>query len=452
MTTETYPTHRVPPHNLEAEVSVLGSILLDNHAMNGGPYHARAVSEFITAESFYREANRKIFTAMDALLKRGTPVDTVTLTEELRTRNQLEEVGGVAYLVGLGDAVSMSVYASHYAQIVAEKAALRAMIAVASKTMQLAFDEASNPTEIALRGADMLTRIAESGSSAEFQTLPDLATQALDDALTGRADRGIPFGFRELDALTLGMHAGEMIVVAAASSMGKTAWLVDVALNAAVHHGVRVGLFSLEMSARQLVQRALAREARVDMHRMRSGFLTAPDRERLIVAHKRLSQAGVVFDDLNGLTVTEMENRMRLMHRKHGVAFIGVDYLQLVTGSKDARNREQEVSSVSRAIKGIAKELRIPIMTLSQINEEHEREKDKRPRGQKNVRESKAVYHDADQFMFIHRPDYYDRASEKAGIAEIILTKNRHGPTGTVDLQFHAQHVRFNELERGLDL
>jgi replicative DNA helicase len=433
---------RVPPQNLEAEQSVLGSILIDNGQFD-------EIATMIEAHMFYQESHRTIFTAIRNLLNAGRPADLVTLVEALRVNGELDKIGGTAYLAGLSDAVPTAVYIKHYAEIVREKSGLRAVIANAGRAMQMAYDQTEAVDSIIGKTMNELESIAEHGTDAGFTSLGELMAGVLDDALNDRVTRGIPTGFAALDECLLGLHAGEMIIVAGASSSGKTAFGLDVVLNAAVR-GHRVAVYSLEMPNKMLVTRALTREARVDMQRIRGGTTSERDKDRLRAAGGRLKDAGVMFDDLNNLSVADMKARFRTARRKHGVDLIVVDYLQLVEGTESSV-REQQVAAVSRAIKASAHELQIPIVALSQINDEHRKRDDKKPTGQHDIRESKAIFQDADVVMFVHRHEYHFPGHQQ-GEAEIIVAKQRNGPLDTVKLAFHGQHARFSDvsLEHGL--
>jgi replicative DNA helicase len=403
----------------------------------------------IEAHMFYQDSHRTIFTAIQGLLNVGQPADLVTLGGVLRDRGDLEKVGGINYLIGLSDAVPTSVYIGHYAEIVRKKAGLRAVIANAGRAMQMAYDQTEAVESIVGKTVNELELIAEHGTNAGFSSLGELMAGVLDDALNDRVTHGIPTGFRDLDLCLLGLHAGEMVIIGGASSSGKTAFALDLVLNAAMQ-GHRVGVFSLEMPNKMLVTRALAREARVDMQRIRAGITTEKDKGRLRAAAERLKDAGVIFDDLNNLSVADMKARFRTARRKHGVDLIVIDYLQLVEGPVSSM-REQQVAAVSRAIKASAHELQIPIIALSQINDEHRKRNDKKPTGQHDMRESKAIFQDADVVMFVHRHEYHS-PGEQQGEAEIIVAKQRNGPLETVKLAFHGQHARFSDvsLEHGL--
>ena len=437
---------RTPPHNLEAEQSVLGSILLDNEVYG----HLEGT---LTADQFYKEAHRKLFRAMERLHRRGEPMDLVTLTEELRQTGDLEGVGSVAYLVGLVDSVPTAAYAESYARIVLEKATLRDLIGAGGRIMQAAFDQ-SGPLEEVLDTAekaifDLTTRKRRTN----FEGMRTLVTETFQEINERFADpnpvSGLPAGFRDLDGMTGGLQPASLNVLAARPSMGKTALALTIGLNAALKESASVGIFSLEMSAVQLVQRMLCAEARVDMTRVRSGQLTDRDFQRLADAAGRMSEAKVFIDDHADMTVMELRSRARRLQAEHGLDLLIIDYLQLMSGSSRSigENRQQEISTISRGLKGLARELDVPVLVLSQLSRAVEARPNKRPM-LSDLRESGAIEQDADLVMFIYRDEYYDPHSEKHGIAEIIIGKQRNGPTGSLELQFHNAHVRFNDLAK----
>jgi replicative DNA helicase len=439
---------RIPPNNLDAEASVLGSILLDNEA-----YHN--LEGMISAEMFYKEANRKIYLSMESLIQKGNPVDTVTIVEELRTRGQLDEVGGVAYIVGLSDSVPTSVYAKFYAGIVHEKANLRGLINASSKIMQLAYDEAAPVEDLMDRAEKLIFEIAQKKQQQSFLGMNQLVNETFEYISTLANNpgftTGIPTGFRDLDEMTTGLQPGSLNVIAARPSMGKTAFAVSIAQNIAIRQNKTVAIFSLEMPAAQLVLRMLCSEARVDMNRVRQGALNDRDFERLVNAAGKLSECPLFIDDASELNISELRSKSRRLMAERDLSLIVIDYLQLMSGSGTNRgggeNRQQEIATISRGLKSLARELNIPVIVLSQLSRQVESRPNHRPM-LSDLRESGAIEQDADLVSFIYRDEYYNKDSEKQGIAEIIIGKQRNGPVGTVELQFHSQHVRFNDLAR----
>lgn len=369
---------RTPPNNLEAEQSVLGSILLDNEVYGN-------LEGMLSAEQFYKEAHRKIFRAMERLHRRGEPMDLVTLTEELRQTGDLEGVGSVAYLVGLVDTVPTAAYAESYARIVHEKATLRDLIGAGGRIMQVAFDQ-SGPLEEVLDTAekaifDLTTRKRRSN----FEGMRFLVTetfQAINERFANpNPVSGLRAGFRELDSMTGGLQPASLNVLAARPSMGKTAFALTIGLNAALKENASVGIFSLEMSAVQLVQRMLCAEARVDMTRVRSGQLSDRDFQRLADTAGRMSEAKMFIDDHSDMTVMELRSRARRLQAEHGLDLLIIDYLQLMSGSSrsQSENRQQEISAISRGLKGLARELDVPVLVLSQLSRAVEARPNKRP-------------------------------------------------------------------------
>ncbi len=440
---------RTPPQNLEAEQSVLGSILLDNDVF-------ATLEGSLQANQFYKEAHRTIFRAMERLFGRGDPIDLVTLTEDLRQNGELDAVGNVPYLIGLADSVPTAAYAESYAKIVLEKAVLRDLIGASGKIMQTAYDAAMPLEEVLDASEKAIFELASHRRSSDFGSMNMLVTEtfAYINELFANPDpvSGLRTGFKELDQMTAGLQPSSLNVLAARPSMGKTALALTIAQHAALREGVTVGVFSLEMSSVQLVTRMLCSEARVDMSRVRNGQLTDRDFQRLADTAGKMSDAQIYIDDHADMTVMELRSRARRLMTEHDLGLIVIDYLQLMSGSTSGRygteNRQQEISSISRGLKALARELDVPVLVLSQLSRAVESRPNKRPM-LSDLRESGAIEQDADLVMFIYRDEYYDPHSEKQGIAEILIGKQRNGPVGSLELQFHNAHVRFNDLARG---
>lgn len=439
---------RVPPHNLDAEASVLGSVLLDSEVLD-------RLEGSITAEAFYKEAHRKIWEAMTVLRTRRDPVDLVTLSEELRQSGELENIGGLSYLVGLSESTPTAAYADYYGRIVAEKWTLRKLISAAGDAMKLAYDEAGSLEDILDTAGRKVLEVATQGSKTEFQGMRELVHETFEHIQALYENQGTPdgvrSGFRELDSMIGGLTAGSLNIIAARPSMGKTAFALTIAQNVALRENLATAIFSLEMPAVQLVTRMLCSEARIDMNRLRQGQLTDRDFSRLVDVAGRISEAPILIDDTSDMTLMEMRARARRLHTQHKLGLIVIDYLQLMSGPNSSRNagenRQQEIAQISRGLKGLARELSVPVVALSQLSRAVEARPNKRPM-LSDLRESGSIEQDADLVMFIYRDEYYNQHSEKAGIAEIIVGKQRNGPTGTAELQFHAQHVRFNDLAK----
>lgn len=439
---------RIPPHNLEAEASVLGSVLLDSEVLD-------RLEGTLSAEAFYKEGHRKIWLAMEHLRARNEPIDLVTLSDELRTRGELDEVGGLSYLVGLSETTPTAAYADYYGRIVAEKWTLRKLINAAGEAMRMAYEEAGSLEDILDSAGRKVLEVSLQGGRSEFQSMRELVHETFEHIQMlyenqGQTE-GIRCGFRELDAMLGGLGPGSLNIIAARPSMGKTAFALTIAQNVALREGLGVAIFSLEMPAVQLVTRMLCSEARIDMNRLRQGQLTDRDFSRLVDVAGRISEAPIMIDDTPDMTLMELRSRARRLRAQQKLGLIVIDYLQLMSGPNNGRNagenRQQEIAQISRGLKNLARELEVPVIALSQLSRAVEARPNKRPM-LSDLRESGSIEQDADLVMFIYRDDYYNPHSEKAGIAEIIVGKQRNGPTGTVDLQFHAQHVRFNDLAK----
>lgn len=437
-------TSRIPPHNLEAERAVLGSILLERESL------PRAL-EVLRPADFYKEGHRKIFEAMIALFDRTEPVDHLTLAAELKRRGEMEEVGGMAALAAMIDEASTAAHLSAYATIVRKRALLRELIRVATEVIGLSYEGAEDVDRL----LDEAERRIFALSERRIQGTPVAARLILKDTfehierLYERKEHvtGLATGFPKLDEMTSGFQAGDFIIVAGRPSMGKTAFATNIAKYAAVEQRKRVLVLSLEMSAIQLMQRLLCAEARVDAHRVRTGYLDPRDWTRLTHAAGRLSDAPLYIDEAPGLTVLEARAKARRMMAEHGLDLIVIDYLQLMSG-RNPENRQQEISEISRSLKALAKELNIPVLALSQLSRavEARQGKDYRPQ-LSDLRESGALEQDADLIMFVYRAERYGLQSEKGEkVAEIIVGKQRNGPTGSVDLTFISEYASFENL------
>jgi replicative DNA helicase len=440
-------TSRVPPQNLEAEASVLGSVLLDNESLV-------LISDLLAPTDFYKESNRVIFAAMLKLYRAAEPVDVVTLTEVLRTTphdpapNALEHVGNTPYLIGLMDGVPTAAYAESYAGIVKEKAQLRALIAAAGLSMQDAYGAEDKTQEILDRFEQRAYALNAAGTTDSFRPAYDIIAEnmaALHDLKGGLP--GLPTHFTELDKMLAGLQPGSLNVLAARPSQGKTAFALAIAKNVVLRSGGAVGIFSLEMRDAQLMDRIVAAEGRVDMQRLRLGKLTDREFGRYADVSGRLVEAPIYIDDTSDVSIADLRSRARRLMSRHPLKLIIVDYLQLMTAN-GGENRQQEVSTISRGLKALARELDIPVLVLSQLSRAVEQRPNKRPM-LSDLRESGAIEQDADVVMFIYRDEYYNPHSEEAGIAEIIVGKQRNGPVGTVRLQFHNAYATFNNLYEG---
>ena len=443
---------RQPPYAPEAEISVLGGMLIDGDAV------ARAL-EVVDDSMFYREANRRIFRSMARLFQRGQVIDPITISEELKKTDELEFVGGLAYLAELLDAVPTAANIEYHARIVRERALLRKLIEAASQTIRDAYEPGERTVEEVLDQAEHhIFQVAQSHDREGFVWIKKILYPTFEKIEQIQAAAGgitgIPTGFSDLDEMTGGFQRGDLVIVAARPSMGKTAMVTGVALHASITHQIPTAVFSLEMSKEQLVQRMLCSEALVDLGKLLRGRLSDDDYVRLAQAAGHLNTASIWIDDSGALSVLEMRAKARrLKAEQPDLGLIVVDYLQLMNGGAgNQENRQQEVSAISRGLKGLAKELGVPIISLSQLSRAPEQRADHRPQ-LSDLRESGSLEQDADLVMFLYRPEYYvtkEEAAEKGlqGKAELIIGKQRNGPTGTVDLFFRKECTRFENFTR----
>ena len=443
MADATAAAERTLPHNLEAEKCVLGAILISNEAFN----HA---AELIDSGDFFREAHRRIFDKMVSLNERGQVIDLVTLKEELGRSGKLQEVGGPAYIAGLPDGVPRSTNIEHYARIIKEKATLRNLIQSATRIITTAY-EAEQDADLVLDQAEKaIFEIAEDRIRAGFVPLRDLVQHSFATIEKLHEHKGlvtgVPTGFEDLDALTSGLQPSDLIIVAARPSMGKTSFILNVAQHVGIKTSMTVGVFSLEMAKEQLFLRMLTSEARIDAHRFRGGFLTERDYGNLSKTLGVLADAHVFIDDTPAIGVLEMRAKARRLMAEHNLNLLIVDYIQLMQGRGRFENRTQELASISRALKGLAKELNVPVVALSQLSRAPESRSEHRPQ-LSDLRESGALEQDADLVLFIYREDQYSSTDENTGVAEIIVGKQRNGPTGTVKLAFLKEYTRFETID-----
>ncbi|TDX51801.1 replicative DNA helicase [Orenia marismortui] len=435
---------RVPPNSIEAEKSTLGSMLLDRDAI-------AKVIEILKPQDFYREAHTTIFNVINKLFDRGEPVDLVTISQELREEEQLEAIGGASYITSLVNSVPTAANVEHYAKIVEEKAILRRLIKTADQIAQLGYKGDEEIDTILDSSEQLIFNISQRRTVQSFDGIKDILMETFDNLeqlYNNKGDvTGIATGFRDLDKMTSGLQRSDLIILAARPSMGKTALALNIAQHAAVKEKQSVAIFSLEMSKSQLVQRMLCSEAQVDSHRLRTGFLNDTDWRRISQGAGRLGESKIFIDDTPGITVMEMRAKARRIQAEHGLDLILIDYLQLMTGSGATESRQQEVSNISRSLKGLARELNVPVVSLSQLSRAVEQRNDKRPQ-LSDLRSSGSIEQDADVVAFIYRDDYYNPDSERAGITEIIIGKQRNGPVGTVELAFQKEYTKFVDLSR----
>lgn len=439
---------RIPPQNIEAEQAVLGAVFLEPSALT-------TTSEILIPEDFYRHSHQKIYNVMLKLGDGGKAVDLITVTEELAATKELEDVGGVAYLSELAGSVPTAANIEYYAKIVEEKSLLRRLIRTAT---DIASDGYAREDEVdALLGEaeKNIMEVAQRKNAGAFHNIKDVLVRTYDniEILTNRKGdvTGIPTGFADLDHMTAGFQRNDLIIVGARPSMGKTAFALNIAQNVAVKARENVAIFSLEMGAEQLVMRMLCAEGNINAQNLRTGDLSDEDWRKLTMAMGSLSNAGIFIDDTPGIKVGEIRSKCRRLAQDQGLGMIMIDYLQLIQGSGRAgENRQQEVSEISRALKGLARELQVPVIALSQLSRGVEQRQDKRPM-MSDIRESGSIEQDADIVAFLYREDYYDKESENKNIIEIIIAKQRNGPVGAVSLAFVKEYNKFVNLERRFD-
>jgi replicative DNA helicase len=436
-------TAPVPPQNLDAEESVLGAMMLSPGAIG-------AVSEILDAADFYRDSHSKTYRAALALYARGEPVDAITLVDELEQRGELEDVGGRSRVHELAALVPASANAGHYARIVREMATLRGLINAGSEVSRLGWERPGDAPDLVDRAEQIVFELSQSRVSTEFSHIEALLKESFERITqlyeAGEEITGVPSGFRDIDRLTSGFQAGNLIIVAARPSMGKSALGLCMAANIAIRHQLPVALFTLEMSKAEVTQRLMCSEAKVESQRLRSGKLAPDDWPRLTAACDKLAKAPIYVDDTGSITMMEIRSKARRLKSKEPtLGLIVVDYLQLMTSGSNVESRVQEVSMISRNLKVLARDLEVPILAMSQLSRAVEQRHDKRPI-LSDLRESGSIEQDADLVAFIYRDEYYNEESPDQGLAEVILAKHRNGPTGSERLSFLKRYAKFADL------
>ncbi|MCP8971231.1 replicative DNA helicase [Ectobacillus ponti] len=439
---------RTPPQNIEAEQAVLGAILIEPEALT-------TTSEILQPEDFYRVAHQRIYDAILRLSDKGEPIDIVTVSAELVNQGLLEEIGGVAYLADLVNAVPTAANVEYYARIIEEKSILRRLIRTATLIVTEGYEREGDVEGLLNEAEKKILEVSQRKNTKGFQEIKDVLVTTYDkiELLHHRKGdiTGIPTGFTELDRMTAGFQRNDLIIVAARPSVGKTAFALNIAQNVATKADENVAIFSLEMGADQLVMRMLCAEGNIDAQRLRTGSLTTDDWSKLTIAMGTLASSGIYIDDTPGIRVSEIRAKCRRLKQEHGLGMILIDYLQLIQGSgRGGENRQQEVSEISRSLKALARELKVPVIALSQLSRGVESRQDKRPM-MSDIRESGSIEQDADIVAFLYRDDYYDKESESKNIIEIIIAKQRNGPVGTVELAFVKEYNKFVNLERRFD-
>ncbi len=421
---------------------MLGSLLIDRDAII-------RVASMVKADDFYSAANGSIFQAILDLYNRREPTDLVTLTDELARRDRLEQVGGVAYLSTLLTIVPTSVHVEYYGRIVERTSTLRRLINAGTSIVSIGYNEDGDLEEALDRAERALFDVSQRRTTRDFQTIAEVLDRFFDQIDYLQQHRGevvgVGSGYSDLDTMTGGLQRSDLIIIGARPSVGKSAFMLGIAHGAAVLHAKSVGYFSLEMSAEQLVQRLLSTETGVDSHRLRLGQIDDNEWDRISRAFGRLAEAKIYIDDSAGLSLMDLRSKARRLQAEHGLDVLIIDYLQLMQGRR-SENRVQEISEISRGLKGLARELNIPVIAAAQLSRSVETRADKRPM-LSDLRESGSIEQDADIVMFIHREEVYNPESERKGIAEIIIAKHRNGPVGSINLRFFDRTARFADLE-----
>jgi replicative DNA helicase len=435
-----YLSYKVPPHNLEAEQTILGSILINNDALN-------QVVDILSGEDFYRETHTQIFEGMLTLYNRDDPVDLITLSQVLKERGALDKAGGTDYLASLAEATSTSAGIMHHAKIVKDLSTRRSLIGHCARISESCFQFTNDTDEVLDLAEQSIFEIAERNIDTSFLPLNEVVKNSFKkiETTTGSNITGISTGFTDFDNLTSGLQPSDLIIVAGRPSMGKTALALNIAFNAALEDKVGVAVFSLEMSSLQLGIRLLGCDAMIDAWKLRKGALQDDDYLRLTDSANRLSELPIYIDDSSGLSALEIKAKARRLKKKHNISLVIIDYLQLMQSKKAVESRQLEISDISRSLKALAKDLDIPVVAVSQLNRKVEDRPNKRPM-LADLRESGAIEQDADLILFIYREELYNRTEENKGKAELIVAKHRNGPTGKVNLTFREKYTKFDNF------
>jgi len=438
----TTPADKIVPQNIDAEQALLGALLID-------PDTVVQVATVVQPEDFYVQRHGWIYDAIRHLHDQRRPVDFLTVNDELERRGQLQDVGGAAFLSSLINAVPSAVHGLRYAQIVQRTSTLRQLIGAAGQIARLAYEDAQDLEEIVDQSEQLIFSISERRLERDLLPIRSIMRGVMDelDLLHQRKGEvlGVPTGFKTLDKLLGGMQRSDLLILAARPGMGKTSLALSMALNAAKKHAARVAIFSLEMSNEQLVQRLLSQEARIDSQRLRLGQIQDEEWGRVAAAAGVLSECPIYIDDSAAVSPFDLRTKARRLHAEHGIDLLIVDYMQLMHSGTRNENRVQEISFISRSLKQLARELKVPLVALSQLSRQVENRADKRPQ-LADLRESGSIEQDADVVMFVFREEEYKEDTERKNIAEIIVSKHRHGPTGSVDLFFNKPFTQFDEL------
>jgi replicative DNA helicase len=440
-------SHKLPPQNIEAEQSVLGGILIENEAIN-------KVLEILTPDDFYRDAHRRIFEALIILSERDEPADVITLTNELRNKNQLDVVGGSSYIALLIDSVPTAANIEYYANIVKEKSVLRKLINASTEIITRSYGDMDDIEALLDKAEQEIFQISRDRVKPSFHPIREVVKSSFKtlEKLYEKKElvTGVPSGFKELDRMTAGFQPSDLVIVAGRPSMGKTALCLNIAQYAAIEKRIPVAIFSLEMSKEQLGIRMLCSEAHVEGTHLRTGYLSESDWPKLTLAAGNLSDAPIYIDDTAALTALELRAKARRLRAEYDLGIVMIDYLQLMKGRAKVESRQQEISEISRSLKALAKELNIPIIAVSQLSRKTEERRDFRPQ-LSDLRESGAIEQDADLILFLYRDELYNRSEDNPnrGKAEVIIGKQRNGPIGKIELAFLDKFTTFKELYKG---
>lgn len=435
---------KTPPQNIEAEVSLLGALLLDQEAIT-------KIADIVTDHDFYQPSHQLIFKAIADLYERRQPIDILTLSNRLKDMGEIEKVGGSTYVTSLLNSVPSAAHVVNYAEIVAHKATLRRLISAANDIVGLGYDEVGKVEDLLDKAEQTIFQVSQKHLRQNFTPIKNVLAESFDriDELHKDKDklRGVPTGFKDLDNKLAGLQNSDLIIVAARPSMGKTSLALNMAQHVAVKEGIPVGIFSLEMSKEQLIDRLISTEAAIDSWKLRTGNLDDSDFPRINQAMASLSEAPIFIDDSAMANVMEMRTKARRLQSEHGLGLLIVDYLQLMSGRATTDNRVQEISEISRSLKALARELDVPLIALSQLSRAVESRPSRVPQ-LSDLRESGSIEQDADVVLFIYREDVYDPESDRKGVADIIVSKHRNGPTGQVELFFKGEFMQFKNLDR----
>ncbi|MFA5196890.1 MAG: replicative DNA helicase [Patescibacteria group bacterium] len=433
----------IPPQNLEAEVSLLGSILLDKEAIV-------KVADIVIASDFYKDAHGDIYQAMLKLYEHREPIDVVTLTNKLEEGKKLEQIGGSSYIATLASSVPSAAHITNYARIVSGKSLLRRLIRASTEIADLAMKEDDEITNILDKSEQAVFKVSQKHLKENFIPIKDVLTESFDRIDELHKDkgsiRGVPTGFKDLDNLLAGLQPSDLVILAARPSMGKTSLALNMAQHIATVEGIPVAIFSLEMSKEQLSDRLICNEAHLDSWKLRTGNLDDADFPKIGQAMATLAEAPLWIDDSSGINVLEMRTKARRLQAEHGLGLVVVDYIQLIQGNGSS-NRVEEVSNISRSLKGLARELNVPVVALSQLSRAVENRPSRIPQ-LADLRESGSIEQDADVVMFIYREDYYEQDTERKNTADILIRKHRNGPTGQIELYFKPEQMRFTTVDK----